>query len=346
MNSFVQSKTINMGILKVKIYNVFSFLLLWIFFGFNTYNTDYSNYELIYNIIVRTGNYPSSNIEIGFKLIMKIFSNLGFNYQEFLICYSFICLLILFKGISRFTEKPYMVMIFFFFYPFFQYILAIRLMFSLSLLVNAIYFLKEKSLKNILIYSILTIIASLFHQTIIAYILLLMTLMNRKVIKLCSLIMTCCFSITLFVPQVTQFIGRVFPKFLIYINDGTNPLTMLVIIIYYIAILFILNYSKLEEDSEHKNDSELIRKIFSVMIVFIPLVYFSMDFFRLFTNVMVFIYIYISNIKLIVNGYTTQKKLKICSMFIIFLIVQNFTFGYLHNFESQILPIITNNMLF
>ncbi|WP_367236837.1 EpsG family protein [Thomasclavelia sp.] len=335
-----------MSILKAKIYNVLSFLLLWIFFGFNTYNSDYRNYETIYNIIARTGDYYSSNIEIGFKFIMKVFSNLNFNYQEFLICYSFICLLIFFKGISRFTTKPYVVMIIFFFYPFFQYILAIRLMMSLSLLINAVYYLKEKSLKNIIIYCALIIIASLFHQTAFAYILLLMIFMNRKLVKLCSLVTTFCFLIILFIPQVIQLIGRVFPKFLIYMNDGTNPATIFVIIIYYIVIHFILNYSKLEVVSEHKSDSELIRKMYSIMIVFIPLMYFSMDFFRLITNTMVFIYIYFSNLKLIINGYTTQKKCIVWSMFIIFLIVQNFTFGYLNNFESQIIPIITNNMFF
>ena len=52
-----------------------------------------------------------------------------------------------------------------------------------------------------------------------------------------------------------------------------------------------------------------------------------------------------SNHILLINGYTTKKKLIIFTIFAIFLIIQNFTFGYLNNFESQILPIILNNLL-
>ena len=81
------------------------------------------------------------------------------------------------------------------------------------------------------------------------------------------------------------------------------------------------------------------------MVIFVPLVYVSMDFFRLFSNITVFIYIIMSNHILFINGYTTKKKLIIFTIFAIFLIIQNFTFGYLNNFESQILPIILNNLL-
>ena len=69
MNSVIKLRIFNKLEAKNLILNVSSFLLLWILFGFNTYNSDYGNYELIYNIIANTGDYLSSNIEIGFKFI-------------------------------------------------------------------------------------------------------------------------------------------------------------------------------------------------------------------------------------------------------------------------------------
>lgn len=346
MNSVIKLRVFNKLEAKNLILNVSSFLLLWILFGFNTYNSDYGNYELIYNIIANTGDYLSSNIEIGFKYIMKFFIMLNLNYQMFLIVYSFICLIIFYKGISRFTNKIYIVSLLFLFYPFFQYILAIRLMFSLSLIINAIYYLKEKELKNMIKYSFLILCASLVHQTSIVYLILLLTYFDEQHVILISIIMMFITIVALYIPFITQFIENFFPKFLIYIKDGTNPITIIIVIAYYISSFLLIRFTQLKYyNNKYKNDYLLIKKIFYLMVIFVPLVYVSMDFFRLFSNITVFIYIIMSNHILFINGYTTKKKLIIFTIFAIFLIIQNFTFGYLNNFESQILPIILNNLL-
>lgn len=325
--------------------NVISFLILWILFGFNTFNTDYRTYEEIYNIIAVTGNYSSKNIEFGYKCIMKFFTMLNFDYQLFLICYSFLCLFVLFKAVSKFTDKQYIVFFLFCLYPLHQYILANRLMLAMGIVIFAISYLREFNRINAIKYILLIICATLLHSTSFLYMLFLIVYLDPKKVLVLSLLITVILGVSLFVPSVRLFIAKFFPKILFYIKDGVNIFTIPVIIIYYIAIIYLLNFCKNNTyNDKYKNDCLMFKKIFYVIICSIPMIYFSMDFFRILTNLVVLIYIVIANHKFVVNHVITKKSLNVLFVFILFIFIQDYTFGFKNNFESQIIPIISNNL--
>lgn len=345
MNSKVTISLKNKIFTKTKILNILSFIVIWILYGFNTYNSDYKTYEEIYNIIAVTGNYSSRNIEFGYKYIMKFFTMLHFDYQLFLICYSFICLFLLFKAVSKFTDKQYIVFFLFCLYPLHQYILANRLALAMGIVIYAISYLREFNISNVIKYILLILCASLIHSTSFIYILLLIVYLDQKKVLIISLLVTVVLGISLFVPSVVLFIAKFFPKILFYIKDGTNIFTIPVIVIYYIAIICLFMFCKNKTyDDKYKNDYLMFRKIFYAISCSIPMIYFSMDFFRILTNLVVLIYIVMANHKFVVNHLITKKSLDIIFIFILFITIQNYTFGYKNNLESQIIPIISNNL--
>lgn len=327
---------------KYRCYNFISFMIVWILYGFNTYNTDYTTYEFIYNSILYTGNYIDRNIEFGFRLIMKFFAYFNFNYQTFLIFYSFISLIVFYRGVKKFTKRPYIVLFLFLIYPLYQYILAIRLFLALGIVINAITYLKEKSITNIIKFIALILLSSLIHQTSIFYILLLLLVYFNKqqLLIISSLIITVLCSV-LFVPEFQKIISIFFPKFILYIQDGTNILTLPVVTIYYILVLILFRVCKYRiNDINFLSQYEFINKIFIILITALPLVYLSMDFFRLITNMTVFIYLVISNCKFIY-----ENKIGLNSLYVLsFIIIQDYIFEFMYSFESQVLPILTNNL--
>lgn len=335
----------NITFTKTKILNMLSFIVLWILFGFNTYNTDYRTYEEIYNIIAVIGNYSSRNIEVGYKCIMKFFTMLHFDYQLFLICYSFLCLLLLFKAVSKFTDKQYIVFFLFCLYPLHQYILANRLMLAMGIVIFAISYLREFSRINVIKYILLIICATLIHSTSFIYMLFLIVYFNQKKVLILSILITIVLGISLFAPPVVLFIAKFFPKLLFYIKDGTNIFTIPVIIIYYIAIICLFMFCKNKTyNDNYKNDYLMFKKIFYVISCSIPMIYFSMDFFRILTNLVILIYIVMANHKFVVNHSIEKRSLDVMFVFILFIIIQDYTFGYKNNMESQIIPIISNNL--
>ena len=119
-------------------------------------------------------------------------------------------------------------------------------MFSLSLIINAIYYLKEKELKNMIKYSFLILCASLVHQTSIVYLVLLLTYFDEQHVILISIIMMFITIVALYIPFITQFIENFFPKFSIYIKDGTNPITIIIVIAYYISSFLLIRFTQLK----------------------------------------------------------------------------------------------------
>lgn len=133
-----------------------------IMMGCNTYTTDYSGYEIVYN-----GN-RQSTFEIGFNLANRLCKSIGFTYQQFLFIYELCGIIIGLTVIKRITDNYHYVLAMYLMTAVFMDTNQIRNFMAYMLLALALTYLAEK--RN-LIYEILVIIASLFHISSVLFVL-------------------------------------------------------------------------------------------------------------------------------------------------------------------------------
>ena len=101
---------------KISILFVVMLLFLWVLMAYNTSSADIDYYSNIFTRIRSGITYHA--VEGGFYYLCKLAVMLGMDYPLFLKIYSAIALLLICSTVLKYTIKPWVVLLFYFCYPF------------------------------------------------------------------------------------------------------------------------------------------------------------------------------------------------------------------------------------
>lgn len=274
-------------------------VVLWILFAFNYKNNDYSNYENLY-IIVGHG-IKDIRIEKGFTIFMNLVQSVNFDFQQFHILISLIYIVSIVLFLNKYAQERLYVLILFSIFPYILDTIQIRnamagciMLYGYSILLEI-----EKNgitKKNIIKYIVIVFFAAQFHSLAYAYLLFLMVLIDEKILEIIigfGLFLE--IVLLFFKNRIVQIIGAIFPKINTYVLGGlwnTKYITQIMFLIMVIAIPIL--YKKVIFNDENKI-SVLTYKITLSCALFYILFSIDVDFFRLYRNCFLYIYIAISN---------------------------------------------------
>ena len=145
-----------------------------VIFGFNTASGDYSMYKWIYEeLYTWKGIGLLGAHEPGFELLMIICKALNLSYQSFRVVIGIVCALLTYKTTCRLTEYPAVAMVIYILNPFMGFVSGIRAGISSVVVMYALADLMYAKDKPILKYILGIMVATMFHYSAIAYLLLL-----------------------------------------------------------------------------------------------------------------------------------------------------------------------------
>lgn len=316
---------------------VSTFLLYWVLIFGNNNNPDYLIYQRLYQF--------QSSKDAGYNLLAKIFNSVNISYNVFLAIVSFVCLLLIFSTVLRYTNNYSYIFLLYFAYPLMLDAIQIRNFIVMSIFIFAIRYLEEYSIKNILKYIFLICIASSFQITGLIYlpIVFFVKMDNSKIKKTIFYILIIIggiFSVfrksllNYFGLFVTHFIGeeRGSTFFEVKTNFGFLLPWFIQIMIIGIVIYsanYIVNNKKNEISKLEFQFIKILKSISLYSILFFPFYMFNMEFVRFSRNIFILYYIYIT----VFNKYIIPKsyiKIIINTLFIS-IVIFYFNFDILHN---------------
>lgn len=355
---------------KSRILTLTLFLMLWLFFGFNTNNPDYHNYTLKYQ--------GYNNSDLGFALILKLFYKLGFSYQHFLIIISFVGLLILAISIKKYTNDLKLVFALYFIFPFLLDIVQIRNFIVSVIIVSSIHYLESTKKIDTLKFIIAVLFATSIHSSAIFYLsFLLLRIVKIKHLSIfISLIILPLMSIsyTNIIPfLVTNIYSNI--KILNWFYGRTKlglllPISLQIIgfIIHFIGYKrlknklsynsAIVHHSSTKASSKSKslnttlNNKYLNRgyldtmlKINVIIFLLFPFYIFNTIFFRLYSNILILNYVVMGNAirHAFINKY---ERLFYSITVATYALILMFFFILRSHFQTVFIKIFENNLLF
>lgn len=311
-------------------------LYMWTLFAFNTYTVDMANYKSIYDFYLKGNSYSIRSFEIGLKGIYRICAFFQLDYSGVMIVVATIGIILFYFSVKEYTNKYDLVAFLFFLFPFFFQIVTVRHYIALSIVIWGLRFFLDK---DYIKFTICLFVAGLFHTSVLLLLILNLAIIDVKNKKrFYMLIAALCLALFL-IPKIIPYLVLFFPKFQKYANSGTRFITKIVLIIYYFATIgcakLLLKYSS----NDKKNINLICYKGLLFSFIFIILSMLSMDFFRLYEDVIILLYIILAN--------TDYKKVKIriTDLFYVvsFLIIQFYVFVVQNSWDSVVMDVLTNN---
>ncbi len=167
---------------KSKIVTFLFLTYFWILMGLNTNSPDYSSYEMYYF-------YTSSfKVEWGFKFLCNLFRNAGLTYQQFRMVYAAIYSCLAIATAKRLSSHINYILAMFLLMPFVLNVSGIRFALASMIVCFGIpYLLPRQKIGNFK-YIICVIIASLFHKSVIFYLVFLFAKKRYKILQYCLMI--------------------------------------------------------------------------------------------------------------------------------------------------------------
>lgn len=338
---------------KTKVIYGVIFTFMWMLFGWNLWNADYYGYEqTYYSIGIYNGfNDYFNQFEVGYRLFSKFMFSIGLDYNQFLIIYSLIGLLLIGSTIIKYTSKPTYVLALYFIYPFLMDIVQIRNFMAMAIIIYGIRYLFSSKKSDQFLYICFVLLAASFQSVGLFYLILLLAKIEnlKKLIKWVVLI-------TLFLILFLFIIKSGYPIPIIgsvsYFSSKTSFITRLAYLIYFIIgfrlakfSYTVMNSKNLIGDSKNssKEDSmvKIIYKMNIIILCVYPLLFFSVDFIRLYRNIFPINYILFS------IALTKSKKNYLFQIVILaFVFLSEWLFAYYMSGKEVFYPIFEQNRIF
>lgn len=355
-----------LGIIFKKSKIVFYSLLIWmwILFGWNSNNADYNNYIFAYeNAEYLLG---INFYEVGYRWLVYISKIFGLSYQQFLILVSGIGLSLMSSSIKKYSKNPTFVLALYLFSTFFTNVVQVRSFIATAIIIYAIRYLVEGSKRGIIIYGLLTIIATTIHFSAFFYILFVFCKMiNKKVLLIGALsitILSYFISTSGFVQHILLSVVDV-EKVVNWISGRNLNSYIFNSLIQIISLIIITIFSKInKKEKVHSHDSyningnalinldnymNTVYEINLIMLISTVLYLYDGTFIRIFTGIIPLNLIFFSNIlpKASSNKVLSVKALKRSFVHIIYAFVI-FATTVLRYADYSLLPIMKYNVLF
>lgn len=319
---------------------------MWILMGFNNYNSDYYVYKQMFDITVINGFNPDGNIEIGYRILMYLFSKITRDYTFFLCIISFILIGSLILIIRLFTTQVFQVIVLYFIYGFSINAIQIRNFFAMNLFMIGLYFLlKKKCHRNLLLYIFFVVLASLFHRVMLFYLVLICINLNINKIYKISVFLS--LGILFLRNPIVQFFSE--SKYNTYLSE-TNNISIysgsnVLVLIYFVTNLFFVMYFY----NQIKNNKAFALNILKINILITSsffLVVLNNNFIRLIRNVFVMNYILFAIYAKNEITRTTVKNYIVILAYILY-IYASFYFFIVRGsaFDTGFLALFRNNLI-
>lgn len=326
---------------------ILMFLALWVIIGFNTKIADIDNYLLFYSFAQRGIRYPG--IEIGYYFFMRICASLGCDYYVFFEIYSFLAILLITKSIFDYTDKTFLSIVLFIYFPYFFLVVAVRNLMGGAISLFAIRFLmnNKSKRKSRMLYIIFILIAASFHVSSLLYLLFLFVDAGEKRIRRLTITFLIFGALVVTVGQpALNLIYRFIPKLSIYLGNGlsgTRPITK-VFLFFYFGLKLLLSEALYGYDQPNK---KVLWGINLLTCVVLPFSIFSMNFMRLEYYMVPIFLIFGINAKLSSSRQSDATSFRITKLlFYSFYIVSGYVLLYIFSFDSVVMQVLQNNSLF
>lgn len=325
---------------KSKIGFYLSFIMAWLLIAGNDGNYDYFQYELRYD----AGIYRDVKLDFGFGLLCETFKRMGLSYQEFKAVISFACLLLIFRTIKNMSRLPSLGAAIFLIFPFLIDITQFRNFISYSIVFFAIPYLFEDGKRNLIMYTIIVVLAATIHSSSAFYLLFLFVKIETKFRYLFVIIGVVFITVAKealkarFVMEsginkfenyeMTSFAGALLGSFIVIAN--------------YLLVLYLYNkkrYNLLAQTLWLKFNTQNTWVYCNLMFVLIiPFLFDNANYSRVYRNVAVLNMIFFS------NAYYIKKNLKILVMTIYYAYFVYFSFLRNNSFQDVIVPVFSHNI--
>lgn len=364
---------LNLTFKRNKFLYVIDFLYMWILIGWSSDNADYAIYVSRYN-------YPDvyRTLEPLYVFLEKLSSAHGFDYSQFLVIMSGVCLFMRFILIYKMTSKHNQVIGYYLIYPFIMDIVQVRMFYAMTIMMWAIYLLYKVNRRyQYFIFIALTMCAVFIHNSCVIFLLLIIAkIMKKENVKKYSkrMIIGVAFATLLLAVGALNKIGYYVANIIGFGRKFTETIAaagmaykfthrlvyMAEIIIFFVAVYLICNqvrknvnkYESVIQNKEWIEEVDFIEKCNYLLFFILPLAWLSGDIYRVQHGFAMMVYILIANIV----PYKESKKKGVISLSRVKTEGYTFAlaFGFLLLFalllpdlrERVFLPAFFNNRLF
>lgn len=334
----------------------FMFLILWIICCFNTDNADYGNYVMNY-VAYGTGDKSPLifDLEPGFRTLCALFYRTGMSFFLFRLLYMTVFLCLMRNSILTYAKKPVIVLASFFVYPFLLQCVQMRNAMATAIVIFAIRFLFENTLKGKIRFLVFVLIGSLFHTSVLAYALLVLAA-NKNIFRtVAALIVIEIFSIILVIPGAMRILAVVLEnrRFIKY-DSGVPLLIVLKHMLPMLGLAVVLWYCYKSRKSiklchtENRPDGKIIFNVAVLTLIYLPLISININFSRLYIFMLPVVYMAVTNIS-VEKGSLIREDFVLLKLFCLVLACFYFVMligpGRGQEYENVTRAIFNNNFL-
>lgn len=279
-------------------------LLMFILMAYSYGNADFSTYEMYFRIYGSDLSLSVLLLNNGlFKVLCALFTRIGLNYYHLLIFLTAVGFYNLHTTAKKFIDYKCIVFGLYFIYPFVMDITQVRNFVAMSFLLKGCSYLIDDDNDKIGIapFIICNVISSLFHITFVFYfVLLLIKVINKKNLKYFAPILLAG-EIVIFgqLQNIISILTNI-EKTEFYFSKHIELVTLIIVVLYYLAVLFIV--SSVSGLYPEKKWLSNIVKINLMLVLSLPVIYYSFEFIRLYRNIFFLNYIAV--------GYLLERNLK------------------------------------
>lgn len=279
--------------------------LMFVLMAYSYGNADFSTYEIYFRIYGSDLSFSVLLLNNGlFKVLCALFTRIGLNYYHLLFFLTVVGLFNLYITAKRFIEYKSIVFSLYFIYPFVMDITQIRNFVAMSFLLRGCVYLIDddsKTKKGIISFVIYNVVASLFHITFVFYFILpLIRVINKKNLKYFVPIMLIGEIVVFGQLQNIISILTSIDKTEFYFSEHIGFVTLIIVVLYYLLVLFVVSY--VSKAYPEKTWLSNIVKINLMLVLSLPVIYYSFEFMRLYRNIFFLNYISI--------GYLLERNFK------------------------------------
>lgn len=324
------------------------FLLFWLLWGWNTWNGDYEAYEQIFYDIGRYGLDASAS-EFGFNVLNLLFFKLGFDFQGFMMIYSFLTLILIFLFVRK-TSFPAVFTLFYFVIFVMSYVF-LRNYFADALFLHFVILSISDVTKRKKIIASLAIffIALLFHNTSILFFSFLIVFIDRVTTKKLYLITIGIVGVIfILINFILSFISNptILSKIQYYQQD-VNPIGPAVAhFIVALAISFFLFFNKHHANTKSSRERQMLymlERINIVSLIYIPLYFIIPDFSRFFKILFTINIFFLLELFLLYRPLAKKILLSVLFIAIYSILLYQFSFSTL---KFTLYPLFKSNLIF
>lgn len=226
---------------------------------------DYKSYFTSYSTSYKM------NIEIGYTILEKLFSQMSFPFYIFYGTIISISLFLLWRFFRNNSNNALLMCIVFTIYPYLNVVQQIRSFFAITVVLTGLKFLTSKNVKPIY-FVVGVIVASLFHYTSVIYLVFIFILfVNYNAIKRTTIILFCLYGPLIFairgiLPLLLSYNSYFSRKYIKYIYTGSvlSKTALVDYALFFLIVIGVTLASRTEFDTYSIKTQRLLKAAYIV----------------------------------------------------------------------------------